>query len=395
MNLYIYPGAKDSMTEYDYIIIGGGASGLLLADALGSDPYFREKRIAIFEKEPQKGNDRTWCFWEPEAGRFDALLHRKWSVLRFRGPEYDRSIPMQHYTYKMLRGSDFYREYHSRIARYPNVEVRFETVTSLKDTGQVARLSTEKGDYCAPRVFSSVSFLPSEHLMQPYPLLQQHFLGWFIRTKEAIFDPDAATFMDFSIPQKGNTRFMYILPFSPTEALVEYTLFSETLLAKDEYEEALKSYIHSDLGCEEYEILETEQGSIPMTVNKFNKADSAHITHIGIAGGWAKPSTGYTFWNTSQKVPKLVDALKKDKSLKMSQNSKFWYYDRLLLDVLTRENAEGSKVFLSLFRNLNPEIILKFLNEETNLAEDFRIINNSPKAMFIRAFLKALLRSSY
>ncbi|WP_244214911.1 hypothetical protein, partial [Flavobacterium psychrophilum] len=22
--------------------------------------------------------------------------------------------------------------------------------------------------------------------------------------------------MDFSIPQKGNTRFMYVLPFSPT-----------------------------------------------------------------------------------------------------------------------------------------------------------------------------------
>lgn len=383
------------MTQYDYIIIGGGASGLLLADALGSDPFFKNMRIALFEKEAQKGNDRTWCFWEPGAGVFDSLVYKKWSVLRFRGPDFDHRIPMQRYTYKMLRGSDFYAEYHSRIARYPNIEVRFEAVASLTESEDAALVSTAEGDYSAPRVFSSVSFLPSASLMQPYPLLQQHFLGWFVRTDKAVFDPEAATFMDFSIPQKGNTRFMYILPFSPTEALVEYTLFSETLLEQSEYEAALKTYIKTDLGCEKYEILEVERGSIPMTVNKFDKADSAHITHIGIAGGWAKPSTGYTFWNTSQKVPKLVQALKKDKSLQMGQKSKFWYYDRLMLDVLMRENDKGCELFLSLFQRLNPEVILKFLNEETSFAEDFRIINASPKDMFIRAFWKALLRSPY
>ena len=36
--------------------------------------------------------------------------------------------------------------------------------------------------------------------------------------------------MDFSIDQNFTTQFMYILPFSKTEALVEYTLFSENLL---------------------------------------------------------------------------------------------------------------------------------------------------------------------
>lgn len=383
------------MTEYDYIIIGGGASGLLLADALGSDPYFKNMRIALFEKEPQKGNDRTWCFWEPGPGDFDSLVHKKWSVLRFRGPDFDHRIPMQHYSYKMLRGSDFYAEYHNRIARYPNIEVRFEAVESLTESEDAALVSTSLGNYSALHVFSSVSFSNSESLMQPYPVLQQHFVGWFIRTQKAVFDQDAATFMDFSIPQKGNTRFMYILPFSPTEALVEYTLFSEKLLELNEYEEALKAYIASDLGCERYEIQEEERGSIPMTVNSFNKADSQHITHIGIAGGWAKPSTGYTFWNTSKKVPKLVDAVKMDKSLKMGQKTKFWHYDRLMLDVLARDNDKGSQVFSSLFRRLDPEVILKFLNEDTSFAEDFQIINASPKAMFIRAFWNALIRSPY
>ena len=383
------------MTHYDYIIIGGGASGLLLADALGSDPFFRDKRIAVFEKESQKGNDRTWCFWEPGLGKFDDILFKRWSTLRFRGPGFDRNYPMQQYTYKMLRGSDFYEEYHRRISAYPNLEIRFEAVHSLKESKGKAEVTTDLGSYTASHVFSSVSFLPSDTLMQPYPLLQQHFLGWFIRTEKDVFDPEAATFMDFSIPQKGNTRFMYILPFGPREALVEYTLFSDKLLAESEYQQALKDYIQSDLGCEHYDILEVEHGSIPMTVNQFNKADSNHITHIGIAGGWAKPSTGYTFWNTSQKVPRLIESLKNGGSLKQTQKTKFWYYDRLLLDVLTRENARGSEVFISLFSRLDPEVILKFLNEDTSLAEDLKIINNSPKGMFLRAFWKALVRSSY
>ena len=383
------------MTEYDYIIIGGGASGLLLADALGSDPFFKAKRIALFEKQPQKENDRTWCFWESGSGPFDALIHKKWSVIRFRGPEFERTIPMAEYTYKMLRGIDFYEEYYRRLREYPNIEIRYEAVESLKESETAAIVSTALGSYRAPRVLSSVMFQPPKSLMQPYPLLKQHFLGWFIRTEEAVFDPGAATFMDFSVPQQGNTRFMYILPFSPNEALVEYTLFSEALLEDKQYEDALKSYITTDLTDKGYEILETEQGSIPMTVNDFTRANSAHITHIGIAGGWAKPSTGYTFWNTRKQIPKLVDALKKGDLPKLKQPFKFWHYDRLLLDVLARENASGNRVFSMMFRSLNPELILKFLNEETTLAEDFQIINASPKGMFIRAFWKALVRSPY
>ena len=64
------------MQTFDFIIVGGGASGLLLAEALGSDPWFSEKRIALIELEPAKGNDRTWCFWEAGEGRFDPIVFR-------------------------------------------------------------------------------------------------------------------------------------------------------------------------------------------------------------------------------------------------------------------------------------------------------------------------------
>jgi lycopene beta-cyclase len=62
-----------------------------------------------------------------------------------------------------------------------------------------------------------------------YPVLQ-HFIGWFIKSKEAVFNPDQATFMDFRW-SKRQYRFMYCLP-STTEALLEYTLFSHDLCQK-------------------------------------------------------------------------------------------------------------------------------------------------------------------
>lgn len=47
---------------FDYIICGGGASGLLLVNALLEDRYFDNKRILLIERETKNSNDRTWCF---------------------------------------------------------------------------------------------------------------------------------------------------------------------------------------------------------------------------------------------------------------------------------------------------------------------------------------------
>ena len=49
---------------FDYIICGGGASGILLLKALRQDDYFEDQTILIVDKAIKSGNDRTWCYWE-------------------------------------------------------------------------------------------------------------------------------------------------------------------------------------------------------------------------------------------------------------------------------------------------------------------------------------------
>ncbi len=378
------------MTHYDFIIVGAGASGLLLADAMGKDSFFGDKSILVLEKDSKTKNDRTWCFWEKGTGDFDSLLHTSWSTIYFAGQELRHTSAITPYRYKMVRGVDFYQYYLGKLKTYPNITLRVDEVLEVNENPDGATVSTKAAAFQATQVFTSVFDIKKVASQQKYPLLQQHFLGWFVKTEHSIFDPGVATFMDFSIPQKGNTRFMYVLPFSKNEALVEYTLFSAKTLEKAVYEKAISDYLEVK-AAGAYEVVEKEIGNIPMTSYNFQQHNSPHIFHIGIAGGWAKASTGYTFMNTHKKVKALVAHLKKGRNpVGLKAKNKFWYYDLLLVDILYHNNHLGSSIFESLFKKIAPQHIFKFLDEETSFLEDVKIMSAPKPLPFIKALFQRI-----
>lgn len=379
---------------YDYIIIGAGAAGLQLADAMGASPLFKDKKILLLDKDPKRVNDRTWCFWERGKGAFDHLVHHSWSYIHFAGKTFAKSASIDPYRYKMIRGIDFYSHYLERLRTYPNVVFNEDTVLEVRDLGKEVRITTKNSVFYGNTVFNSLFDPKSAIAQKKHPFLQQHFIGWTIRAKQPVFDGEKATFMDFSIPQKESTRFMYVLPFSKTEALVEYTLFSEHLLPGNEYEKGIERYMMEKYNCPDYEILEKEKGAIPMTCYDFTAQNTENILHIGTAGGWTKASTGYTFRNTYKKTASLMAHLASGKALNnFPKKNKFWFYDLLLLDVLHRDNGSGHLVFESMFRRKSPQLILKFLDEETTIWEDMQIISACPKIGFVKAFFRRLYRS--
>lgn len=380
-----------AVLHYDYIIVGAGAAGLMLVNSMINDDYFSEKSILILDKDVKQTNDRTWCFWEKGEGQFDAIVHKKWHHIYFAGKKFAKRFAIDPYSYKMVRGIDFYTLILNRIKKHPKIVFEQAYVTDVVDDGNLVSIHTTKANYTGKKVFTSMFNYEMATHQTKYPVLQQHFIGWFIKTDIPIFDSDQATYMDFSIAQRGNTRFMYVLPTSATEALVEYTLFSEHLLPKVEYETAIKDYLENDLQCPDYTLIETEKGSIPMTVYDFKEHHSKNVRHIGTAGGWAKPSTGYTFKSTAKKIPKLVAHIKTGKPLDaLSYKTKFWYYDLLFLDVLHTNNAKGYHVFETLFKNRKPQQVFKFLDEETNFLEDLGNMIGSPIIPFTKALLRRL-----
>ena len=380
---------------YDYIICGAGASGLILASSMLDDKYFLNKKILLIEKENKTLNDRTWSFWEKKDGKFDHLVSKSWSLAQFNSSNNTLKFNLTPFIYKTIRSSDFYKKLFDKLKLSAQIKIIKQEVQKIVNNKNEVIVYTNSKKFVGKYVFSSIL---KKGLLKnsSFPYLKQHFEGWFIKTKKPFFDENQTTLMDFSINLKNDTRFIYILPFKSNEALVEFTLFSKSILKKPEYEKVLKKYLTSK-GINSYEIIEKEKGIIPMTCYPFEKQNDSRVLFIGTAGGWTKASSGYTFKNIINKTELLINFLKKENDLtKFNLKSRFNFYDLILIDVLYNYNHLGDKIFSSLFRNNKPNKVFKFLDEKTNFLDELKIMYSFPwsiKILFIKALFKNLFKS--
>jgi lycopene beta-cyclase len=385
---------SSQIKHFDYIFTGTGLASLMTVYKMVMSGKFSDKSILLLDQDSKKANDRTWCFWDKNESLWNSVISKKWDLALFANENFKRDLALKPYQYNQIRGIDFYNFVFESISKHSNITFLNEKVTDINELETHVYVGTEENRYTTNYLFNSIYTKAFAESQTKYPVLQQHFVGWFVKTEKEIFNPEEVTFMDFSVEQKGNTRFMYVLPTSKTVALVEYTLFSENLLSKEEYENEIQNYLKK-LGINQYEVLEKEQGSIPMTCYPFWKKNTKRVLNIGTAGGWTKASTGYTFKNSDKKSSELVSFLQADSSPKMNyfhKKNRFWFYDLLLLDILHRHNELGSSIFSSLFKKGNPVLIFKFLDEETSLLEDFQVILKCPKLPFIKALFRVIFR---
>ena len=380
------------MKQYDYIFTGTGLSTLMTVYKMVLSKKFQTKRILLLDENAKQTNDRTWCFWDQKETVWETSISKKWDSVVFANTNFQMDLDIHPYQYHKIQGLDFYNQVLNLIAKQKNIDFVQEKVLEIEESDSIVLVKTESQSFSCTTLFNSI-YNPSLAANQAkYPLLQQHFLGWFIQTETPVFNSEQATFMDFSVEQKGNTRFMYVLPTSPTEALLEYTLFSKELLSKEEYEAEIEKYLQQ-LEISQYTILEKEVGTIPMTCYPFWKHNTKNVINIGTAGGWTKASTGFTFKNADKKSSELVSFMEtQTDGRKFHSKTKFWWYDLLLLDILNQKNETGSAIFSALFEKGNAPLILKFLDEETSFWEDLQVIWKCPKGLFINALLKRLFR---
>ena len=373
------------MKRFDYIICGGGASGLLLSDALLSDNHFNDKKILVIEKDSKTDNDKTFGFWNDKESVLDNIVFKEWEYAEFRDSNSHNSFLLSPYKYKMIKSNKFYSYIGNKISKASNFTYLNSTVNEIDQVNN--KVKTDDGEFSCSIIFSSIY---NEVSFKKYPLLKQHFIGWTIETKNESFDDNKITFMDFSVDQKDEIRFMYILPFSKKKALIEYTLFSSDIISDDEYEKEIKAYLKKS-NILNYSIVEKEKGMIPMTCYPFFEKNTDNYFQIGTAGGWSKPSTGYTIKNSIEKIDIIINSLKQNKPLsKIRFKNRFWYYDLLFLDVLIASRGKGSQVFSDLFKNNDPIKIFKFLDEKTSLMEELSIFLSVDIKTFVRSLLKRI-----
>ncbi len=379
-----------STLHYNIAIIGAGAAGLHLALAMYNDPYFRDHRILILEKSAKDQNDRTWCFWEKGEGLWDDLIQHSWPQGDFFYKDNTVPLALTPYRYKMLRSIDFYEFAKKKILSGSMFHWVEEDVQSVTNETPI-QINGLKTVYTADIVFDSR--IPNEFMQtkDSYTRLLQHFKGWVIRTNYDAFDTDRFTIMDFRLGWPETTSFTYVLPLNKREALVEFTLFTSSLLQKNDYEQVLQNYIRKYLKIQEFEIVEQEQGVIPMSDFPFEKYSNGNHIHIGTGGGWVKPSTGYSFKNCERNSRKLIENLKLKRPLNVGLHKrKFRIYDTLFLDILYRQNEFGPELFNTMYTKISVQTIFAFLDDQTNFKQDLFILSRFPRKPFLISIFKKI-----
>lgn len=373
--------------KYDYIIAGAGCAGYSLLNHLLQDPILSKKKILVLDANFNKGNDRTWCFWEDQAGPFESIVCKKWSNIEVLKGTMHRSLPTAPFEYKMIQGIDFY-QYVSDFAKgFDNVEwvaSKILSIDSINDSS--ARVNWEGGSANAEFVFSSIN---GERIQSK---LWQHFKGIVVEFDNAVFDDTVARLMDFNVPQMDATAFMYLLPLTDKKALVEYTLFSPTILASAEYDHVLDAYMEEHYYGQAYQIQHSEIGAIPMTSKKLTSNDGA-VVSIGTMGDAVKASTGYAFQFIQKQTQQIVSQLKLNQALNPAvHHTRHQFYDAVLLYILQHQKMAGDEIFARIFKKNTAATVFKFLSNTSSLLDDIKIMTSLPTQIFLPAAIKVLFR---
>jgi lycopene beta-cyclase len=383
------------MKNYDFIIAGGGAAGLSLAFYL-SKSSLKNKKVLIIDKDRKEKNDRTWGFWSREKTAFDEIVHLKFNQLNFYSRIFNQQIALHQYNYNVIRGIDFYHFIKNHLKSYSNFEFLVDAVESVSDKANGGVVVTAGGTFSADWVFSSI-YDEKEILKAAASslYLRQHFKGLVIKIPQPVFDAQTFTMFDFRTPQHDLMRFFYVIPHSANEALVEYTLFSEHLLEKSEYDTAIADYIKNVLKIESYEVVDEEFGVIPMTNYRFPETTGKHIVNIGSLGGSSKPSSGYTFMRIQRHVQKVVARLEGGLPpvVSASSNLRYRFYDAVLLNILKRNGGLAEKLFSYMFKNNRIQSLFQFLDEQGGLVNDLKVITSLPPWPFLRSTFQLLLKN--
>lgn len=365
--------------QYDIIFTGGGAACRMLLYFLGEKKIFSKLNILVLEAE-NTTNEKTWCFWEKEINPFQQLVRKEWKQLKFNAQQINITQSIQPFTYSCINGSDFNQYFSNHFfEKHPNITILHQKIEQIKKDDASYTVETTSNTFKASQIFNSIPELSVAANDQMW----QHFEGWFLQTEKPWFDENAASLMDFSDYDGGAFGFLYVLPFSKNEALVEYTFYSNELYASAVYEEKIKNFLLLK-NIPAYTIIKKEKGKIPLYAQKMTAETETGIINIGGAGGLIKPSTGYAFLRMMEDCKQIASSFGTEAYKRRTRHRRFLFYDRLLLSIIKEDPSCAVSIFKKLFQKQPLQRILKFLNEDSSFFDEIRIFAGLPWIPFLK-----------
>ena len=343
-------------------ILGDGVAAMMLASK--ADTLHNHQLTIIHPEGAPQVKDHMLGFWQTPELDFAVESSRaswsKWSVITDEG---EFELESKNHPYHAMH------------------KVEFLQNCREKAESKGVKFSEQNNAEGAELVFDS------RPPIAPKNAMLQHFLGQEISVDKPIFDSSKAILMDFRVDQSKGMHFICLLPFSPTCALIESTLFSTVITPREYYVDTINSYLSDNYGLSSFEVIHEEKGVIPM--GNLAPHDSA-IPGIGANAGAIRPASGYTFAFIQQQIQSAINETNKGKPLKFKRPHKsvdVWM-DGVLLTVLRHWPNQGPKLFGRMAASLTGDQFIRFMSGQAGWGLRMKVILAMPKLPFIKGASK-------
>ena len=373
---------------FTFGIIGLGAANSLLLLRMEKEGLLTDVSGIVFDPSFKAVNDKTYCFW---AHPDDEIVQDLKADIKHSWSNVIADERLQHFSsmnYYMVESIALYERTKELLDRHSNLKRSNEVVCDIADKSVFIDVSTHKGSYQVLKVFDSRPPQINEVIGQT---VWQSFEGWKVQFEKPMFQESTMRLMDFNIPQSGFTQFMYVLPTSSNEALIEVTRFGQEKLSQELAKDLLRNYLLTFQGS--YKINSVEQGVIPMSQNAEQFHPSPKVISTGARAGKLKSTTGYAFKAMYEHAKDMVtnDALNKSTNpwfgLPSRGGGRFALYDFLLLFILKFRPHWGKSIFTRLFAIKPIEEVLTFLDQRSSLGWELGMFTRLNKRKFIWSLL--------
>jgi len=248
----------------------------------------------VVEARSAYSNDRTWCFWGDPSVAAPYPTRHHWQTLRVANAGNSVLLDCGSTPCQRAAAQDFYAAAQALIDRQPSVTLSLGTavIGEPSHSGGVWSIRTPSG------------FITARSLVDTRPpLLPRHnaatlwysFYGQEVECSAAVFDPSSLDLMNFLAPDPRHVPFVYVLPVTPTRALVEVTVFGARPLSPLELSPRLQAAVAERVGGAPYTTLRREHGVLPMGLNETPRSAHQSFVRVGVMAGGARPSTGFAF----------------------------------------------------------------------------------------------------
>ncbi len=351
--------------KIDVAVIGDGCAGLSLAAQAASLP---EYQIHVLSPQFKASNlDHVWGYWQMDwLQDVVPLAIKTWHKWVIQTADTEIEMAASKHPYQAVTRHKWLA--HCRRQAEAN-GVIFDTDMSMIDN------------------FSSGAVFDSRPPKTRPNMMVQHFIGWEVRAEAGSFDDGKAILMDFRCDQSRGVHFIYCLPFSDSEALVESTLFSPNIEPDGFYESAISNWLSDCAEVKLFEVLRREKGAIPLGLMHLHDPD---LKGIGGNCGAVRPSSGYAFSFIHKQIRKSIKDVADGGQLRfVSPHKKIdLWMDRIFLSVLRYQPHYAPKIFSALASSLTGDEFAQFLSGEANGKLRLKVIMAMPAWPFICAMFR-------